>query len=167
MKARAAILAVSSTMMLSSCSTVSPPPNQVVGTWQMVSATIERDGTARPAYGERPSGLLTFTPEMRYVEVLTDSTVAPFASEARGEGTDSENRAAMAGSIGMFGTYTVDENGEFSTNRVEGATFPNWIGDVRTREELRITVDGDRMTENFTRPDGTAIQIIFERVRNG
>jgi len=167
MKARAAILAVSSTMMLSSCSTVSPPPNQVVGTWQMVSATIERDGTARPAYGERPSGLLTFTPEMRYVEVLTDSTVAPFASEARGEGTDSENRAAMAGSIGMFGTYTVDEKGEFSTNRVDGATFPNWIGDVRTREELRITVDGDRMTENFTRPDGTAIQIIFERVRNG
>ncbi|CDO11440.1 hypothetical protein C1S82_22335 [Mycolicibacterium cosmeticum] len=166
MKARAAIIATSSTMMLLSCSTASPPPNQVVGTWRMVSATIERGETARPAYGERPSGLLTFTPEMRYVEVLTDSTIAPFRSEVRGEGTDAENRAAMAGSIGMFGTYTVDENGEFSTNRVEGATFPNWIGDVRTRDELRITVDGDRMTENFTRPDGTSIQIIFERVRN-
>lgn len=71
---------------------------------------------------------------------------------------------AMATNIGMFGTYTVDEQGEFSGNRVEGATFPNWVGDVRTRDDLRITVDGDRMTENFTRPDGTRITIIFERV---
>lgn len=163
---RAAILAVSSAVLLSSCSAPAAPPNQVVGTWRMVSATIERDGTSVPAYGERPSGLLTFTPEMRYVEVLTDSTVAPFTSHVRGEGTDAENRAAMAGGIGMFGTYTVDEDGEFSGNRVEGATFPNWVGDVRTTEDLRITVDGDRMTENFTRPDGTAIQIVFERVTN-
>lgn len=166
MLVRAAILAVASAMILSGCSAPSAPPNQVLGTWRMVSATVERHGTSEPAYGERPSGLLTFTPEMRYVEVLTDSTVPPFSSDARGEGTDAENRAAMAGSIGMFGTYTVDENGEFSGNRVEGATFPNWIGDVRTTDDLRITVDGDRMTENFTRPDGTAIRIIFERVTN-
>ncbi|TLH81500.1 hypothetical protein C1S82_01965 [Mycolicibacterium cosmeticum] len=167
MIARCAALAVWSAIMLSSCSVPSAPPNQVVGTWRMVSASIERDGNSVPAYGDRPSGLLTFTPEMHYVEVLTDSTVAPFASNARGEGTDAENRAAMAGSIGMFGTYTVDENGEFSGNRVEGATFPNWVGNVRTTKELRITVDGDRMTEHFTRPDGTSIEIIFERVTNG
>ena len=167
MSVRSVILAVACASILSSCSAASTPPNEVVGTWQMISATIERDGTSEPAYGERPSGLLTFTPEMRYVEVLTDSTLPAFASDARGEGTDAENRAAMAGTIGMFGTYTVDENGVFSGNQVEGATFPNWIGDVRTTDDLRITVDGDRMTENFTRPDGTAIQIIFERVTNG
>jgi hypothetical protein len=63
----------------------------------------------------------------------------------------------------MFGTYTVDENGEFSGDRVEGSTFPNWIGSVRTRQDLRIVVDQDRMTENFIRPDGTKITIIFQR----
>ncbi|MCV7211544.1 lipocalin-like domain-containing protein [Mycolicibacterium canariasense] len=170
MIARSAALAVWSAIMaimLSSCSAPSSPPNQVLGTWRMVAASIEREGTSVPAYGERPSGLLTFTPDMHYVEVLTDSTVAPFASNVRGEGTDAENRAAMAGSIGMFGTYTVDANGEFSGNRVEGATFPNWVGNVRTTKDLRITVDGDRMTEHFTRPDGTSIEIIFERVTNG
>jgi hypothetical protein len=130
----------------------------------MVSAQTERDGRTEPVYGERPNGMLTFTPEMRYIEVLTDSSVPPFASEVRGEGTDEENRAAMAGSIGMFGTYTVDSDGQFSGNRVEGATFPNWVGDVRTTDELRMVVDGNRLTEDFTRPDGTRIAIVFERV---
>lgn len=130
----------------------------------MVSAQTERDGRTEPAYGDRPSGMLSFTADMHYVEVLTDSTVRPFASEVRGAGTDEENREAMAASIGMFGTYTVDENGHFSGNRVEGATFPNWVGDIRTTRELRIVVDGNRLTENFTRPDGTKITIVFERL---
>ena len=126
------------------------PHNQVLGTWRMVAAEIDRDGKHEPAYGQRPSGLLIFAPDMHYVEVLTDGDVPRFASNVRGQGTDEENRTAMSKSIGMFGTYTVDEKGELSGNRVEGSTFPNWIGDVRTRKELHIVVDGDRMTENFT-----------------
>ena len=90
---------------------------------------------------------------------------APHTSNVRDQGTDEENRTAMSKSIGMFGTYTVDEEGELSGNRVEGSTFPNWIGDVRTRKELHIVVDGDRMTENFTRPDLTKITIVLQRVR--
>jgi hypothetical protein len=131
----------------------------------MVSAETERNGITAPAYGARPDGILSFTPDMHFVEVLTDSTVQRFASSVRGEGTDEENRAAMAGSIGMFGTHTVDADGQFAGNRVEGGTFPNWIGDVRTTDELRFTVDGDRMTENFTRPDATEVTIIFERLK--
>ena len=102
---------------------------------------------------------------MHFIEVLTDTTVPKFASNTRGEGTDAENRAAMAGSIAFAGTYTVDEKGEFSGNKVELSTFPNWIGGVRTNKELTLVVDGDRMTENFQRPEGTRIRITFERVR--
>jgi hypothetical protein len=71
----------------------------------------------------------------------------------------------MAGSIGFFGRFTVDQDGEFSGNRVEGATFPNWVGDVRTRNELQMTVDRDTMTEQFRRPDGAGIRIVWERIR--
>ncbi len=158
------LVVLASTLAVLSCSAEAPQRNRVVGTWQMISAQMERDGRTEHAYGERPNGMLTFTPEMRYIEVLTDSTVPPFASDVRGEGTDAENRAAMAGSIGMFGTYTVDADGQFSGNTVEGATFPNWIGNVRTTDQLRIAVDGDTMTEHFTRPDGSRITIVFERV---
>lgn len=141
------------------------PPNKVLGTWRMVSAQIDPEGKNLPAYGARPNGMLTFTPDMHFIEVLTDADIPRFASNVRGEGTDAENRAAIAGSIGFFGTYTVDENGEFSGNRVEGCTFPNWVGSVRTRKDLRLVVEGDVMTENFQRPDGTRIAIIWQRVR--
>ncbi|MBS7542438.1 lipocalin-like domain-containing protein [Ancylobacter oerskovii] len=138
--------------------------NQVVGTWRMVSATIDPGGKNIAAYGEKPNGLLVFTPDMHFVEVLTDADVPRFASNARGEGTDDENRRAMSRGIGFFGTYTVDETGEFSGNRVEGATFPNWVGSVRTRDDLTLVVAGDRMTERFRRPEGTEIRIELQHV---
>ena len=112
------------------------PPNKVLGTWRMVSAQIDPDGKNLPAYGPMPNSLLVFTADMHFVEVLTDATVPKFASNERGHGTAEEDQAAMAGSIGFFGTYTVDGNGDLSGNRVEGSTFPNWIGDLRTRKEL-------------------------------
>lgn len=140
-------------------------PNQVLGTWRMVTVQIDPDGKNVPAYGDKPNGLLVFTEDMHFIEVLTDATIPKFASDVRGQGTAEENRAAMAGSIGFFGTYTVDKEGVFSGNRVEASTFPNWIGQVRTRKELRLVVEGDRMTENFQRPDGTRIRIVWQRVK--
>ncbi|MBX4865063.1 hypothetical protein G9X64_31615 [Rhizobium sophorae] len=141
------------------------PPNQVVGTWRMISARIDPEGRNLPAYGEKPNGMLVFTPDLHFVEVLTDANTPRFASDARGEGTDHENREAMARSIGFFGTYTVDENGAFSGNQVQGSTFPNWVGSTRTTKELTLTVSGDRMKEQFQRPEGTKIIIEWERVR--
>ncbi|MCX5493942.1 lipocalin-like domain-containing protein [Kaistia dalseonensis] len=138
--------------------------NQVMGTWRIISAAIDPGGDNISVYGEKPNGLLVFTPDMHFVAVLTDAGVPRFASDARGEGTDDENRMAMSRSIGFFGTYTVNEKGEFSGNRVEGATFPNWVGSVRTRDDLTLVVAGDRMTEHFRRPEGTEIRIEWQRV---
>ena len=161
---RNGLLVVLSGLLIGHASAKTISPNQLLGTWRMVSAQIDPEGKDIPAYGLRPNGLLSFTSDMHYVEVLTNSDVPRFASNARGQGTDKENRAAMAGSIGFFGSYLVDVNGEFGGNNVEGSTFPNWIGDVRTRKELRLVVDGDSMTENFHRPDGTKIVIHWKRV---
>ncbi|MBE7158653.1 MAG: lipocalin-like domain-containing protein, partial [Rhodospirillales bacterium] len=140
-------------------------PNKVLGTWRMVSAQIDSDGKSQSAYGPAPNSLLVFTADGHFIEVLTDSTVPRFASNARGHGTAEENQAAMAGSIGFFGTYTVDVRGDLSGDRVEGSTFPNWVGDVRTRKELQIIVEDGRLTETFLRPEGTKIVIVWQRVR--
>ncbi|PZP59141.1 MAG: hypothetical protein DI597_16935 [Pseudoxanthomonas spadix] len=140
-------------------------PNLVAGTWRMVTATLETAGTTKRPYGEHPQGMLVFTTDMHFVEVLTDGDTPHFASDARGGGTDDENRRAMASSIGFFGTYSLDEHGRFAGNRVEGATFPNWVGSVRTRRDLQLTVEGDRMYETFTRPDGGRVSAEFVRVR--
>ncbi len=166
MKTYLALLVASALVMLpGQASAQNDPPNKLVGTWRMVSAQIDPQGANTVASGPNPNGWLVFTKELTFVEVLTDPRVPKFASNVRGKGTDDENRAAMAGSIGFFGRYTVDESGEFTGNRVEGATFPNWVGDVRTRKELQIAVDRDSMMEHFRRPDGTEIRIVWERVR--
>ncbi len=160
------VLAVVAVIAFSACSSVfAGKENSVVGTWRMISATVESQGIKSNAYGPDPHGWLVFTPELTFVEVLTDPRVPAFRSNVRGEGTDEENRAAMAGGIGFFGRYTVDQNGEFTGNTVEGATFPNWVGAVRTRDDLQLKVVGNRMVEDFRRPDGAKVHIVFERVR--
>lgn len=159
---RSAIFALA--IGLSSLPAFAGMENQVVGTWRMVSATIDQDGERRPVYGERPNSILIFTQDMHFAAVMTNADTPRFASDARGQGTDDENRSAMANSIGFFGTYTVDETGAFSGNRVEGSTFPNWVGSVRSREQLSLTVEGNRMIERFQRPTGPKIEILWERV---
>lgn len=144
--------------------TASAPANEVAGTWRMVSATVEENGQVSRPYGANPAGMLVFTTDMHFVEVLTNADSPRFTSDARGGGTDAENRRAMASSIGFFGTYWVDADGRFAGNRVEGATFPNWVGSVRTTRELKLTVQGDRMSEVFTRPDGGVVRAEFVRV---
>lgn len=139
-------------------------PNKVVGTWQPISASAEVNGKTSRPYGSDPRGRLTFTPDMHFVEFLHDARIPRIASNQRGGGTAEENRAIMAGSLAIYGRYTVDDEGNFSGNTVEGSSFPNWIGDVRTTKELTMEVDGNRMTENFRRPGGVKVTIIWERL---
>lgn len=157
-----AALALSASALPALAQTASP--NEVVGTWRMVQATLDPGGEDIAAYGPNPNSMLVFTSDMHFVEVLTNGDTPRFASDARGDGTDEENRTAMENSIAFFGTYTVDDDGGFSGNHVEGSTFPNWVGGTRTTDELTFAVEGDRMFEVFTRPEGTRIEIEWQRV---
>lgn len=139
-------------------------PNNVVGTWRPISATLEVGGIKSHPYGPEPHGMLVFTSDMHFMMMLRDPRLPRFASNERGQGTDEENRAAMAGTIAIYGNYTVDAAGHFSGNTVQGSNFPNWIGDVRTTKELSMMVEGNRMTENFQRPGGANVVIVWERV---
>lgn len=67
------VLAVGAIVALSACSSVfTGKENALVGTWRMVSATVESQGSKADAYGPDPHGWLVFTPELTFVEVLTD-----------------------------------------------------------------------------------------------
>ncbi|UEM07539.1 lipocalin-like domain-containing protein (plasmid) [Skermanella rosea] len=158
-------LLVASALAVLFASAATAAENKILGSWRVVSAVANPETDNILPYGPKPQGMLVFAPDMHYIAVLHDPRIPRFGSDARGGGTAEENAAAMAGAIGFYGTYTVDENGEFSGNTVEGSTFPNWIGSARTTEQLRLTVDGDRMRETFTRPGGLRIVIEWERVR--
>jgi hypothetical protein len=142
------------------------PPNKVVGTWRPISATVEVNGVTSLPYGSEPQGMLVFTSDMHFVLLLRDPRIPRFASNERGQGTNEENKAAMAGTLALSGRYSVDPAGNFSGNVVEGSNFPNWIGDVRTTKELTMVIQGDRLIENFQRPGGAKVTIVWERVRS-
>jgi len=58
----------------------------------------------------------------------------------------------------------VNAEGDLTGDVVEGCTFPNWIGDVRTEEHIKATVEGDMMTEVFQNGDAR-VDIVWQRVR--
>lgn len=165
MTKRRAAMAAGAVLILSiASSAAAQTPNKVVGTWRPVSATLEVNGKMTLPYGPHPQGKLTFTSDLHFVEFLHDPRIPRFKSDTRGEGTDKENAAAMAGMLALYGRYTVDAEGNFSGNTVEGSSFPNWIGDVRTPKELTMEVNGNRMIEHFQRSGGAKVTIVWERL---
>jgi hypothetical protein len=64
-----------------------------------------------------------------------------FASGNRAGGTADENKAVVAKSIAMLGTYVYDPAGKTLTFKVESASFANWNGTVQTRKILMATGD--------------------------
>ena len=65
-----------------------------------------------------------------------------FATENLLKGSDAEVRAAFEGYVAYYGLYHADESTRLMTHHVQGSFFPNWIGDVQTRE---FEFEGDRL----------------------
>jgi hypothetical protein len=132
--------------------------DQLVGSWSLVSLTLNQDGKKREPFGSNPTGLMIFDANGRFAQVITRPDVAKFASGNRETGTPEENKAAVQGSIANFGTYTVSE-GTLSL-RIEGSSFPNWRGADQKRT---IAISGDEL--KWTNPTPSAGAGTAELVR--
>ena len=137
--------------------------NLVAGTWIMVSAQADPNGQNKPLFSFHPSGLLIFTQDLHFADVLTNPDVPKFASGDRTKGTDVENKAVVARDLALYGTYTVDEQGRFSTEHVIASTFPNWNGLDRDTRTITESVDADTMTERLQDAQGPQIVIVWKR----
>ena len=115
--------------------------DQLVGTWMFVGSTGKNpDGSS--IWGANPRGLLIFTDNGRYSSHIVRADVPKFAAKNRLQGTSDENKAAVHGSIGTFGTYTVDEANKSFTVRFEASTYPNNTGTEQTRP---FAITGDEL----------------------
>jgi len=137
---------------------------QLTGAWTMVSDTVERDGTKVAPFGPSPKGSMILTSDGHFSIVLTRPDVPKFASNSRTGGTADENKAAMEGSIGYFGTYTVSDADKTVNLHVEASTFPNWSG---TDQKRIVALSGDEMTVTNPTPSigpGTAT-LVWKRAK--
>jgi hypothetical protein len=128
---------------------VAQTAKDLVGTWVFVSSTLERDGKKSDYWGPNPGGQVMFDPNGRFSEIITRSDLPKFASNNREAGTPEENKAALQGSIGYFGTYSVSETDKVITFHIEGSTFPNWKG---TDQKRLFKISGDELTWTVPAP---------------
>src|SRR6202008_2476259 len=99
---------------------VAQTAKDLVGTWTLVSITLEQDGKKTDMYGANPQGQLIFDPNGRFTTICLRSDVPKFASGNRETGTPEENKAAVQCGIAYFGTSSVSETDKIITYHIEG-----------------------------------------------
>jgi Lipocalin-like domain len=77
---------------------------ELVGSWTLISVTVNRDGEKVEPFGPNPKGTMTFDSGGRFSIIVTRSDLPKFASNNRETATSEENKAVVQGSIAYFGT---------------------------------------------------------------
>lgn len=137
----------------------------LAGTWTLVAAdVIHPDGSRSRDYGDAPKGLLMIDRAGRYSLQIFRGDRPRFADAAKANGTAQEYRAAVMGSSTHYGTLAVEPGKHQLVFHIEGASFPNWEGQVQTRTfELR----GDTLSYRVPpRPNGDVPISVWRRVES-
>ena len=111
------------------------------GTWTLVSSVTDKDGKKTEQFGHGATGMMSLDGGGRFMLTIIGPDLPKFASGNRAGGTADENKAVVAKSIAMLGTYVYDATGKTLTFKVESASFANWNGTVQTRKIVTATAD--------------------------
>ena len=109
--------------------------DKLIGVWKLVSFDVERQATGerRPQYGAKPNGYMVFTPEGRWIGMVT--------AEGRKPGSmDAERLALYRTLIAYSGMYTVE--GDKFITKVDISWNESWTG---TEQVRTYKLYGDRL----------------------
>lgn len=131
---------------------------ELVGSWTLISVTVNRDGEKVEPFGPNPKGTMTFDSGGRFSIIVTRSDLPKFSSNNREMGTSEENKAIAQGSIAYFGTYNVNEGDRMFVVHVEGSTYPNFVG---TDQKRIFAIAGDELKyTNSNRSAGAGVALV-------
>lgn len=103
--------------------------NQFIGSWALVSSVFKgEEGIIHHPLGEQVLGWLNYEANGPMAPQLYSATWPRFASEDVAQGSDREIRPAFVNMLCYFGRYRIDEDKQCVMHRVEGCSFPNWLG---------------------------------------
>ena len=108
--------------------------DRFVGTWRFLECYGKwSDGRISYPYGDKPEGQLIYDGHGNFSGQIAGSGRPAFETGNLLKGTPEEIKTAFEGYIAYYGTYEVDESKGQVTHHVQSALFPNWIGDIQTR----------------------------------
>jgi lipocalin-like protein len=137
---------------------------RLVGSWTLVALTVGEGATQALPYGPNPKGSMMVDDNGRFSITIMRPDLPKFASNSRMTGTPDENKAIVQGSLAYYGTYTIDEATHLITVKIEGSTFPNFVGDTQVRT---LSFNGDEVSYFNPTPSngGGNAKNIYARVR--
>jgi hypothetical protein len=140
---------------------------QIVGTWALVSAENARsDGTKSLAWGKNPKGMAVFTTNGRFMILNTNPDgQMKFASNSRANGTAEENKAAVLGSLALYGTYKVIDKDKTIIFNIEASSYPNWNGAEQKRPINTLTADQLTWTNPAASTGGASTLLVWKRIK--
>ena len=108
--------------------------DRFAGTWRLLECYGKwSDGRISYPYGDKPEGQLIYDGHGNFSGQIAGSGRPAFETGNLLKGTPEEIKTAFEGYIAYYGTYEVDEVKGQVTHHVQSALFPNWIGDIQTR----------------------------------
>ena len=135
----------------------------LAGTWTLVAADVQHpDGSRSHDYGDAPKGLLMIDGAGRYSLQILRGDRPRFADPAKAKASAQEYKAAVMGSSTHYGTLAVESDQHQLVFHIEGASFPNWEGQVQTRT---FELHGDTLSYRVPpRPNGDVPISVWRRV---
>ena len=128
---------------------------QLVGAWAL-SSFVERDietGVENRPFGERPLGLILYTPDGYMSAQLQCPDRHAFADGDLLRATPEEYAAAGSSYVAYSGRFFVDEAKRSLSHEIVVSFFPNWFGQRQVRlvevndDYLRLRPDGPRRVD--------------------
>ena len=116
--------------------------DSVVGTWKLVSNTTatETGEVNKAAFGQNPSGLLTYTADGRMMAIISDDGRKPLSIADRVAAPIEERAQADSTFMAYAGRYTF--SCDKVVHHVEVASLQNWVNTDETRV---VTLRGNRL----------------------
>ena len=137
---------------------------QLSGAYSGVSfTTTDAAGKTALPFGPTPRAMLILTEDGHYTLIVMRESLPKFASNSRTVATAEENQAVVAGSLGHFGKYTVEDNDRSITFHVDSATFANWD---KLPQKRSLAFNGDLLSYKVAAASGGGTaEVVWRRAK--
>jgi hypothetical protein len=133
-----------------------------IGAWTLLSYELSLpSGVVEKPLGDHPLGRILYLDNGQMsAQIVAAAGADPLANDDPREATPEEAACAWRNYLGYWGTFTVDAEAGEVIHAVEGAWFPNWIGQKQIRQ---YRFSGNTLTLEADSPDWRAT-LIWRRI---
>jgi hypothetical protein len=136
---------------------------RLVGAWRLVDVvkeTVDGSPGGRP-HGDRPTGLILYTPDGYMSAQIMDPGRRPISSADWSALTPEEYADEARGYFAYAGSFEVDEERGTVTHSVEVSLFPGWVGGAQLRV---VELDGDHLVLGGASPEMSGGRLVTTRI---